>query len=85
MFKTINNNQKNHNFNKYFIANVKYVFIWDEYIMYELIIKTIYNTIHLTVDDYKTPEIQEILNQPYVLSVEVREVKNENKIRRRKK
>lgn len=51
--------------------------------MYILIIKTIYNTIRLEVDDYKTPEIQEILNQPYVLSVDV--IENKNKTRRKKR
>ena len=49
--------------------------------MYELIIKTIYNTIHLTVDDYTTPEIQEILNQPYVLNVDV--YKTNQKVKKR--
>lgn len=49
--------------------------------MYELIIKTTYNIIHLIVDDYTTPEIQEILNQPYVLNVDVK--KTNQKVKKR--
>lgn len=53
-------------------------------IIYELIIKTKYNTIHLTVEDYLTPEIQEILNQPYIISVELHKLKNKTKVRSKK-
>ena len=51
--------------------------------LYELIIKTTYNTIKILTDDYTKPNIQEILNQPYVLSVEVKEIKEKTKVRKR--
>ncbi len=53
--------------------------------MYRLIIRTIYNTIHLEVDDYKTPEIREILNQPYVLSVDVKKIEEGKRVKVRKR
>ena len=34
--------------------------------MYKLTIKTKYNVITLETEDYNSPEIQEILEQPYV-------------------
>lgn len=34
--------------------------------MYQITIKTKYNVIHLNVEDYNTPEMQEIFEQPYV-------------------
>lgn len=37
--------------------------------MYILRIKTKYNVINLKVDDINSPEVQEILDQPYVLEV----------------
>lgn len=35
--------------------------------MYELEIKTKYNTIHLIVEDLEDEKVQEILKQPYVI------------------
>ena len=43
--------------------------------MYKLTITTTYNNIILTTDDYKKPEIQEILMQPYVIAVDIEEIK----------
>ena len=54
--------------------------------MYELIITTKFNTISLTTEDYNSPEIQEILNQPYVISVELNKVeKDKPNVRVRRK
>ena len=39
--------------------------------MYKLTITTKYNIIELNVEDYTTPEVQEILQQPYVVVVEM--------------
>lgn len=52
--------------------------------MYEIIIKTTYNTINLVVEDYNSPEVKEILEQPYILSVEWHQIKNKNKVRSKK-
>ncbi len=54
--------------------------------MYELIITTKFNTITLTTDDYTSPEIQEILSQPYIVSVEMKKIEKEKpNVRVRKK
>ena len=54
--------------------------------MYELKIVTKYNTINLVVDDYKSPQVQEILSQPYVISVKLNKVeKDKPNVRVRKK
>ena len=47
--------------------------------MYKLTIKTKYNVITLEVEDYNTPEVQEILEQPYVVEVKIEKVKLEKK------
>ena len=39
--------------------------------MYKITIKTKYNVINLEVEDYTTPEVQEILEQPYILEVRI--------------
>ena len=39
--------------------------------MYKITIKTKYNVINLEVEDYNTPEIQEILEQPYILEIKI--------------
>lgn len=44
--------------------------------MYKIEIKTIYNEITLHVKDYKTPEIKEILSQPYILKVKIEKEKD---------
>lgn len=51
--------------------------------MYEIIIETVYNIITLTVDDYKSPKVKEILEQPYVIKYEIHELKNKRRIKRR--
>lgn len=52
--------------------------------MYELIIETKYNTIRLLIDDYNSPEVQEILEQPYIISVEIHKIKkNAKKLKKR--
>jgi hypothetical protein len=43
--------------------------------VYEITIKTKYNTIHLKCEDYNDPQIQEILEQPYVLEVKIEKIK----------
>ena len=47
--------------------------------MYKIEIKTKYNTIHLEVDDYNTPEVQEIFNQPYVEEITMHYVEGKAK------
>lgn len=44
--------------------------------MFRIEIKTIYNEIVLHVKDYRTPEIKEILSQPYILKVKIRKENN---------
>ena len=39
--------------------------------MYRITIKTKYNTIVLEVESYSTPEVQEILAQPYITEVKI--------------
>lgn len=53
--------------------------------MYKLTIVTLYNTIELEVEDYKTPEVKEILEQPYIVSVRMTKVDNKTKVRKRTK
>lgn len=52
--------------------------------MYELIISTKYNTIHLIVEDYNSPKVQEILEQPYITGVEIHKIRNKTKVRSKK-
>lgn len=49
--------------------------------MYSVDIVTEYNRIHLEVEDINTPEMKEILSQPYILEVEI----NKQKVLTRKK
>lgn len=53
--------------------------------MYKLTIVTKYNTIELEVEDYKTPEVKEILEQPYIVSVRMTKIKDNTKVRRLKR
>ena len=39
--------------------------------MYKVDIVTKYNEIHLEVEDINSPEMQEILSQPYIISIDV--------------
>lgn len=42
--------------------------------MYQITITTKYNTIVLNVEDYNTPQVQEILEQPYIIQVKIEKV-----------
>lgn len=54
--------------------------------MYQVRIKTKYNVINLVVEDYNTPEMQEIFDQPYVeeIYIENLEKEKENNGKQRK-
>ena len=52
--------------------------------MYIITIKTKFNTIHLEVEDYNTPEVQEIFNQPYVEEIRMQQVKENADIKYKK-
>ena len=39
--------------------------------MYRITIKTKYNTIVLDVENYNIPQVQEILEQPYIVEVQI--------------
>lgn len=43
--------------------------------MYKITIKTKYNVINLEVEDCNAPEVQEVLDQPYVLEVRIEKIK----------
>lgn len=47
--------------------------------MYLVKIKTKFNTIELEVDDMNTPEMQEILNQPYIEEVYIQSMEQYTK------
>ena len=42
--------------------------------MYKITIKTKYNTIVLEVENYNIPSVQEILEQPYILEVQIESI-----------
>ena len=42
--------------------------------MYLLIIKTKYNVIRWEVEDYNAPDVQEVLEQPYVEDVKIEKI-----------
>ena len=52
--------------------------------MYKLTIKTKYNTIVLNVENYNIPEVQEILEQPYIEEVQIENLEKNKKLVRRK-
>lgn len=43
--------------------------------MYKITIKTKYNIINWEVEDYNAPEVQEVLDQPYVIEVKIEKIK----------
>lgn len=43
--------------------------------MYLIIIKTKYNVIRWEVEDYNSPEVKEVLEQPYVEEVKIEKIK----------
>ncbi len=51
--------------------------------MYKMTIKTKYNTITLETEDYHTPEIQEILEQPYIVEVKIEQTKDKTLTRKK--
>ena len=52
--------------------------------MYQIIIKTTYNTIILEREDYNTPEMQEIFEQPYVEEIKIDKIEK-GKVRKKEK
>ena len=44
-------------------------------LMYLITIKTKYNVIRWEVEDYNSPEVQEVLEQPYVEEVRIEKLK----------
>lgn len=50
--------------------------------MYKITIKTKYNVINLEVEDYNTPEVQEILDQPYVEEVRIEQLKTVEELKK---
>lgn len=52
--------------------------------MYHITIKTKYNVIDLDVDDYNTPQMKEIFEQPYVLEISIDKI-DENKVKKKLK
>lgn len=43
--------------------------------MYRIIIETIYNTITLEREEYDTPELREVYEQPYVKDIRIEKLK----------
>lgn len=43
--------------------------------MYKIRIVTKFNVINLEVEDINSPEVQEILNQPYIIEIEMHKEK----------
>ena len=52
--------------------------------MYRITVKTLYNTIVLEREDYNTPEVNEILNQPYIEEVHIEDIEKVKKLGRYK-
>lgn len=53
--------------------------------MYRIIIKTKYNVITLEREDYNTPEMKEILEQPYIEEVRIEKINEKTLIKKRQK
>lgn len=52
--------------------------------MYKITIKTKYNVINLEVEDYNTPEMQEIFEQPYIEEIKIENMDKPKRLVRRK-
>ena len=52
--------------------------------MYQITIKTKYNVINLQVEDYTSPEVQEILEQPYVEEIRIENITKDRSEKTRK-
>lgn len=48
--------------------------------MYLIVIKTKYNVIKWEVEDYNTPEVKEVLEQPYIEEVRIEKIKEKEKV-----
>lgn len=51
--------------------------------MYEITIVTKHNTIHLKREEYDSPEMQEILSQPYIISYEIKKIGEKENVKKR--
>ena len=51
--------------------------------MYQITIKTKYNVINLQVENYTTPEMQEIYDQPYVEQIYIENLNKVKKLERK--
>ncbi len=51
--------------------------------MYQITIKTKYNVINMQVEDYNTPEMQEIFEQPYVEEIRIDNLNKVKKLERK--
>ena len=51
--------------------------------MYKITIKTKYNVINMQVEDYNTPEMQEIFEQPYVEEIRIDNLNKVKKLERK--
>lgn len=51
--------------------------------MYRITIKTKYNVINMQVEDYNTPEMQEIYDQPYVEQIYIENLNKVKKLERK--
>lgn len=51
--------------------------------MYKITIKTKYNVINMQVEDYNTPEMQEIFEQPYVEEIRIDNLDKVKKLERK--
>lgn len=49
--------------------------------MYKVRIKTKYNTINMNIEDLNNPEFVELCDQPYILEVEIENIKNVEEIK----
>lgn len=51
--------------------------------MYRITIKTKFNTIVLEREEYNTPELQEVYDQPYVLEIQIDNLNKVKKLERK--
>lgn len=52
--------------------------------MYKITIKTKYNVINLEVEDYNTPELNEIYDQPYVEEINIENLDKPKVLKKKK-
>lgn len=52
--------------------------------MYQITIKTKYNVINLQVEDYTTPKMQEIFDQPYIEEIRIENITKDQSEKTRK-